>query len=144
MPYNPKKDISLSAVLKLELYAEIPVLTQLYTKQKLGPLKERAGFFETSERLPFDRLYGNIHPPAKCIQSWVDNTNSMRKLQPTWVNFFDILRDREVNLKEIAEQIHHYLQNTASRGELSGESLFKITCICIMHGLCSIVGRAYQ
>ena len=124
MPYNPKKDISLSAVLKLELYAEIPVLTQLYTKQKLGPLKEKAGFSETSVPLPFGRLYGDIiQPPAKCIQSWMDNTNSMRKLQPTWENFFDILRDHEVNLEETAEKIHHYLQNTASRVELSGESL---------------------
>jgi hypothetical protein len=46
MPYNPENDISLSAVLKLEQYIEIPVLTQLYRQQKLGPLKERAGFSE--------------------------------------------------------------------------------------------------
>ena len=112
MPYNPEKKITLSAVLKLELYADIPVLTQLYTRQILGPFKEIAGFSQSPDNpLSFSYLYqnnNNIPPPAKCIQSWVGEKHPM--IQPTWTNFLHILRDRKVNLKETATVIECYLQ----------------------------------
>lgn len=118
-PYNPEKKISLSAVLKLELCANIQVLTQLYTQQKLGPLKERAGFSQSRIPLPLASLYDNMSHPAKCIKSWVNEENPT--LQPTWKNFLLILREQEVNLADTAEQIDHYLQVTGSKTELSGE-----------------------
>ena len=117
-PYNPDKKISLSAVLKLELYANIHVLTQLYEQRKLGSLMERAGFSQSQMPLPLAILYDAL-PAAKCIKSWVDEKNP--SLQPTWTNFLQILREPGINLNKTAGQIESYLQITGQETELSGE-----------------------
>ena len=117
-PYNPEKQISLSAVLKLELYVNIQVLTQLYEQQKLGTLMERAGFSQSQMPLPLAILY-NMSPAAKCIKSWLDENSP--SLQPTWKNFLHILQEPGINLGKTAGQIESYLKIPGYETELSGK-----------------------
>ena len=118
-PYNPEKRISPNALLKLELYANIPVLTQLCVQQKLSPLKKRAGFSQSQMPNPLASLYYNISPAVNCIRSWVDDKSP--SLQPTWKILIQVLREPELNLGTIAGQIESYLQISEQETELSGE-----------------------
>ena len=130
---NPEKRISPNALLKLELYANIPILTQLCVQQKLGPLKERAGFSQSQMPLPLAGLYCNISPAVNCIRSWVDDNSP--SLQPTWKIFIQTLREPQLNLGKTAGQIETYLQISEQETELSGE-LQQVTHTCIV--LCVI------
>lgn len=112
------KNISPSAVLKLELYANIPILTQLCVQQKLGPLMEKAGFSQSQMPLPLASMY-IMSPAVNCIKSWVDEESPA--LEPTWKNFLQILQKPELNLGELAGQIENYLQIAEQETELSGE-----------------------
>ena len=116
-PYNPERKISLSAMLKLELHADIQVLTQLHTQRKLGLLMERAGFSQS--QIPL-RLYYNVMSPAvNCLRSWVDEEKPT--LEATWRNFLQILQELEMNLGKMAGQIENYLQVAEQETELSSE-----------------------
>ena len=118
-PYNSEKRISPSALLKLELYANIPILSQLCVQQKLGVLKESAGFSQSQMPIPLANLYYNISPVIGCIRSWVDDKNP--SFQPTWKSFIQILQEPELNLGKTAGQIESYLQVSEQENELSGE-----------------------
>ena len=118
-PYNSEKRISPSALLKLELYTNIPILSQFCVQQKLGVLKESAGFSQSHMPIPLANLYYNISPVIGCIRSWVDDKNP--SLQPTWKNFIQILREPELSLGKMAGQIESYLQVSEQENELSGE-----------------------
>ena len=108
MAYDPNSEISVRAVLKLEEYAGIQVLKKLMTR--LDKLKKRAGFSMSRKSLPLPNMYNDIST-AKCIMSWVEDKQA--SCPPTWSNFFKILREQEMNLCDIANQIERYLISTA-------------------------------
>ena len=111
LPYNPENKISVAAVLKLDLYAGIKVLTRLGTQ--LDNFKERAGFTISYHKpLPMSELYEESST-VKCIKSWVDDETS--SIPPTWNNFFQILREPTMNLSDIADDIDRYLESTAQK-----------------------------
>ena len=107
LPYNPDGKISVTAVVKLDLYVGIGVLTKL--SAKLDSFKEKAGFsISQNEPLPIPELYKES-AAVKCIQCWVNDEK--HSLPPTWNNFLQILQ--ELKLGNIANEIDCYLQSTA-------------------------------
>ena len=105
--YDPDKDLTVRAIMKLELLTNIPVMTKL--QSKLSELSKRAKF------LPLDdieyRQYG-IEISAmtvKYIHSWVKQWHRMSdSLRPSWNNFYMILREISPELGELADQIETY------------------------------------
>ena len=113
--YDPDKDLTVRAIIKLELLTNIPVMTML--QPKLSELSKRAKFLPLDDDDDDDdeyRQYGIeiSSMTVKYIHSWVKHwhTHSWLKQwhRPSWNNFYMILREISPELGELADQIGTY------------------------------------
>ena len=101
--YDPKSEITLQALCKLEAGAAIPVLTKL--ESELLQFRKRANIrelyaFKYARNCPVVDVY---------INSWLNDSESVPS---TWGNFLVILKD--IGPKDIADDISSFLSAGAS------------------------------
>ena len=116
LSYDPDGRISLSSLMKLEKCTEKKVLTELQnSSQKRELLKIKARFSLSSKSIQLPDLYTNLLAAVACIKSWIDDKNAA--LPPTWRNLLCILREADMQLGSVADDIEKYLELTV--GETS-------------------------
>lgn len=103
--YNPNEDITVKAIVKLELGANIPVMTKL--QSNLNELSSRALF------LPQDhdeyRKHGIESMTVKYIDSWLQQWQWKSDcVKPSWKNLLMILREISPDLSDVADQVEGY------------------------------------
>ena len=117
--YDPDKDLTVRAIIKLELLTNIPVMTKL--QPKLSELSKRARFLPLDDDDEY-RQYGIelFAMTVQYIHSWVkpwhtDSHSWLKRwhrrsnsLWPSWNNFYMILRGISPELGELADQIETY------------------------------------
>ena len=127
--YDPNRDIDVKDIVKLELGANVPVLTKL--QPKLNELSKRALF------LPQDhdgyRVHGIDLMTVKYIHSWVEQWHlHLNCLKPSWKNFCMILGEISPDLGELADQIEAYFDQYSiqpnSEGTESKGTILVHTC----------------
>ena len=106
--YDPDKDLTVRAIIKLELLTNIPVMTKL--QPKLSELRKMAMFSLLDDDKEYSRKYGVESPmTVKYIYSWVKCWHMQSdSLWPSWNNFYMILREISPELGEVANQIEAY------------------------------------
>ena len=113
MAYHPQNKLSLSAVNRIQVGANINLLSTLeQTPESLSDLQEKAGFNLAGSIDPF---YSKNSFIAKYISGWVDCPSA---LPPTWKNFLMVLKQlKEVSL---ANEIEKYLTESTAHVEKHG------------------------
>ena len=102
----------MTALLTLEWGMNIPVLTEI--QSKLSNLKDKIKLTDTSVVHEYQYNAGTISSDViEYIESWINSTNCVP--EPTWRNFFKILKDTSPELDQLTYQIkeifHGRLQN---------------------------------
>ena len=112
--YHPHDNLTIRAVVKLELGANIPVLTKL--EPKLNELSQRAKFIPLDEEVLRDCSNVNkccdkneFSKTVMYINSWVECWHvSSGVILPSWKNFYAILKEISPELGNLADQIESY------------------------------------
>lgn len=118
MAYKPTNDLTVRAIIKLERVVNIPLLTEL--QPKLSELKKKAKFrYLDKQQLG---SYYRFEPSltAKYINSWVQDKLSTECtcVQPTWENFFTLLKKISSELGKLADQTEAYMISQEKRGNV--------------------------
>lgn len=99
--------------------------------KKLGKLKEQADFcILSSPCLPLPYTMRDDSSLLKYIWNWSNDQEAC--FQPTWRNFFRILREPGMDLGHLANQIEKYLASTSKflpTIEIKSESSWSVLCV---------------
>ena len=112
--YNPYDNLTVRAMIKLEMYANVPVLTKL--EPQLSELSKGALLQPDGDKHHFfhdhgdDIKYGNeFSKSVKYIYSWVNQWQvGYDVVLPSWKNFCSILRAISPESGKLADQIEAY------------------------------------
>ena len=141
--YNLYDNLTVRAMIKLEMYANIPVLTKL--EPQLSELSKRALFRPDGDEHFFrdhgdDIKYGNeFSKSVKYIYSWVNQWQvGYDVVLPSWKNFCSILRAISPGSGKLADQIEAYFDQYSIKqiGRFS-EGMYIL--YCCEDGQCRVV-----
>ena len=113
--YDPDKDLTVRAIIKLELLTNIPIITKL--QPKLSELRKRAKFHPLhgdDDECRIELFAMTVKYIHDWVKPWHTESHSWLKhmrfdsLRPSWNNFFMILREISPELGELADQIETY------------------------------------
>ena len=147
--YDPDKDLTVRAIIKLELLTNTPIMAKL--QPKLSELRKRAMFHPLHG--DYEYRVELFAMTVKYIYSWVKpwHTPSLLKrwhrtsvsLRPSWNNFYMILREISPELGELADQIETYFYQCSIK-QVGSES--KGTCNLLMSNLNTVatIPQLYQ
>ena len=112
--YNPYDNLTVRAIIKLEMAVNIPVLTKL--EPQLNELSLKSVYSPFDAHAYYDELdLGDLRcgrefsKTVRYIHSWVKQWNmTSDSVLPSWKNFYAILREMSPELAEVADQIEVY------------------------------------
>ena len=107
--YSPDANISVEAVVKLKECQKLQSFDKLTWKG--DKLKEKAGFTMSKFQMPFANIYDTSDSLSKSIWSWTEDPKP--SLPPTWKTFLQVLREPDMGLRDLADQIDEYLSSTS-------------------------------
>ena len=109
--FNPKNRLTIKPFVTMEWGMKIPVLTKILST--LGDPEERmtdtTGFIY-KYWYGVGRNSGTISDVIECIIRWISSTSTDSVPEPTWSNFFKILKDTSPELGHLAYQIKEVFQ----------------------------------
>ena len=118
--YDPNEVITVKAIVKLELGANIPVLTKL--QPKLNELSSRALFLV--QDLDEFRKHGIDSITVKYIHSWLQQWQRKSDcLKPSWKTLFMIMREISPDLGDVADQAEGYFNRYSIERETDSKGL---------------------
>ena len=148
--YNPYDNLTVRAMIKLEMYANVPVLTKL--EPQLSELSKRALFrpgVDEKYNVMYKHLfhdygddikYGNeISKSVKYIYSWINQWQvGYGVVLPSWKNFCSILRAISPGSGKLADQIEAYFDQYSIK-QIGRFSEGMCILYCCKDGQCRVV-----
>ena len=131
--------ITVEAVIKLRELQDFPGFDTL--DLKLDKLKEKAGF-GLCQTLPLYRIYDDpLSQLPCCIWNWTMYPNSA--LEPTWKNFFDVLREPGMGLGDLADKVEDFFKSSSKTeitDERDSESVHLVWTYCYYY---NVLGESF-
>ena len=110
--FNPENHLILKSFVILEWGLKIPVLTKIQSALGDPPkrMTDTTGFIYKYWYDDVSRYSGTISDVLRTIKKWISSTSTDSVPEPTWNNFFKILKDTSPELGQLAYQIKEVFQ----------------------------------
>ena len=105
--YMPDNHLTMKALVTLEWGVDIPVLKSL--QSKLSDLQHKINLTPTQQR-SYSGGYSDSSAVIRYIGNWINSSGHV--IDPTWRNFFKILRETSPELGQLAYQIKEIFHGT--------------------------------